>query len=147
MSLAGTKDFPRCIQYDDYSCGARCVYAIAKQFVPQHRNTRYRRIYQLCEIDKEQGTSTGPLMKAVRSLGLRAPNRTAMRARDLTKALRKQAAVIAWCDGDHLLVVHGIDDKWVYLSDPSPVRTPGRKQRRATFFNRWMRWGIAVYPD
>ena len=139
--LLGTSDFKRSFQLDDYSCGPRSAYMIARHFgiwwVP------YLKVKKDLKTT-EDGVTVRPILEFFRKHKLKTSYKPTMYFRDLKAALSRDAVVMVHVNGDHLAVVHGVTDSHVYLADPSIVRTLGRRITKETFFRRWSRWGITV---
>ena len=144
--MHGRRFFPRTIQLDDHSCGVHVAHCINKW---QNIDVPYKSLYRMLECTEEDGTSDTLLERYFRKNGLRAWRRYGLTLADLKKQLDRGAVVIAHVDEGHYVTVHGIGAYWVYLSDPSWPRCPGRVQSRKKFKSRWgsMRWGLIVLPE
>lgn len=141
MTLLGTKDFTRFIQKNDYSCGPKCAQSILKYYGIK---IKYSKIVKHCRTDVVDGTRAGNLCLALIRHGLTARMIPGLTFRGLKALLRKGYVVIAYTDNTHYLAVYGVDEKWIYLSDPWPSLVKGTKIRHSTFLKRFNKWGIAV---
>ena len=139
--MIGTGLFPRSLQKDDYSCGARAVYMIAKYFRLPHR---YKEVKKAVGTTEDSGTSVKPMIRFFREHQLKTNHQPQMRFRDLRRALKNGAVVLVYLDGDHYGVVHAVTSEFVYLADPSLVRQLGRRTSKRVFKKRWKNWGITV---
>lgn len=131
--------FPRTLQATDYTCAPCCVHAVLEY----HNCGESLSAIKEGLGTTEDGTSSSAVVQFLRDRGFSASMRSWMTMSDLERVLAR-GVLIADVDGDHFAVVHAIDDTWVYISDPSLVRLPGRRQRRSTFRARWNRTGIVV---
>lgn len=141
--MIGTKHFTRSLQLDDYSCGARSVYMILRHMGIYRPYTLVK--HQL-GTEPEHGTCVEPMVRMFRKHGLRVGYRPQMTMKDLRYAFERSAVALIHLDGDHIGVVHGMDEAWVYIADPSFTRCPGRRISIKKFRKRWTNWGMIVYP-
>lgn len=132
-------DFPQRYQLDDYSCGSRSTQMVLDYY---GRPMGYRAIKEELGTD-EDGTSMAPIARLLRARGLAVTQYPRMQLRDLERCLRR-GIVIVQVDGDHVAVVHDIDERHVYIADPSPSRCNTARQMRARFRARWDRWGMVI---
>lgn len=139
--LVGTTKFTRLVQFDNWTCASRSVQAVLKFFGITRTHGLLK---SQLETSPDTGTSVSSMIRVLRRQGLRVGYRPHLNWRALVHALNVEAVVIVHLDGDHLAVVHGVDDEHVYLADPSIIRCPGRRQWRQTFLARWTRWGLVV---
>lgn len=140
--MIGYREFPREIQLTNYTCGPCSAFAITSFFGV---DVGYREVKRALKTDAD-GTSGTDIVRFLRSCGLRVSPRNRMTWRELSAALYGGGIALVDLDGDHCGVVHGMDDEDVYLMDPSPVRTPGRRLSIAAFKKRWDRSGAVVRP-
>jgi ABC-type bacteriocin/lantibiotic exporter with double-glycine peptidase domain len=139
--FVGHEGFPRTLQMDNYTCAPCCVLMVLRHF---GRRATLGSVKGALGTD-EDGTYTGPMVTYLRRRGLVASSRR-MRVRDLEVALARGAVVIATVDGDHVAVVHGIDQRHVHLADPAFNRSIFRRVPRSRFRKRWDHEGIVVRP-
>lgn len=135
----GVTTFPRILQLDDYSCYARCVQATLNHWgwpLP------YRTICAKLKTT-EKGTEQRDAVRCLRGQGLRVLIRHKMTFIDMWNALADDAVVFAYLDSDHVGVVYGASDNYVFLSDPS-IRAPLGRVPRKKFMQRWDRGGLIV---
>lgn len=140
--VSGTVVFPREIQLDDYSCGARSVYAISRHF---KMRVSYREVKRVVGTT-EEGTEEAPIVAFFRSHGLRVGVRPRLRLEELRRVLEARAVVLISLDGDHYGVVHAMSDALVWVADPSVLRQQLPFLTKARFKKRWGREGVIVYP-
>jgi ABC-type bacteriocin/lantibiotic exporter with double-glycine peptidase domain len=140
----GTKDFKRCWQMDEYSCGARSVYMILRHY---GFKISYREVKEGVECDPD-GTEVKPIRRFLKEFGLPMRYQPTMYMKDLKKALADGGVVIVAVDGDHYAVVHGMDlkKKVMAIADPAPARCFWRTQPAKAFRKRWNYWGLVVFP-
>jgi ABC-type bacteriocin/lantibiotic exporter with double-glycine peptidase domain len=131
--------FPRSRQRNTFACGARCVYAILK-------NYEFQKKYKLLESElgttPEDGTAVEPMVAALRARTLTTTVSTQTTLRALTEHLNRGIAILH-VDGDHFMVVHARRGKHVYVMDPMG---PPNKITTRTLHKRWDGWAILVRP-
>jgi ABC-type bacteriocin/lantibiotic exporter with double-glycine peptidase domain len=137
--VIGTTEFPRHIQWDGYSCGARCVRMLTTYFGV---NVTYEHIVNGIGMTQD-GSSATPIVKYLRSCGLSAGYHRSMSWRQLEQALRRQSVVIVDLDNAHWCIVHAMSPTWVWMANPS-LRQLGRQVHHETFERRWTGLGITV---
>lgn len=137
----GTKKFTRLMQFDDWTCASRSVQAVLQFFGIAHPHGLLK---SQLGTRPDTGTKVSSMILVLRRNGLRVGYRPHLSWRALVHALKVGAVVIVHLDGDHLGVVHGVDDEHVHIADPSITRLLGRRQTRRKFLSRWTRWGLAV---
>ncbi len=134
----------RSIQQDEYSCGAHVCLTALRVF----RKTKIPSIPRLIWVlgtDEEWGTDDWAIAAYLRTRNIPVEMPRTLRWKELRHAIAKGKLVIATVDGeDHYVVVHGVDDQYVYLSDPSENRCPGRTQTIREFQARYDKFGIIV---
>jgi ABC-type bacteriocin/lantibiotic exporter with double-glycine peptidase domain len=138
--IIGTNKFPRSTQRDDYSCGPRCVKSILDYFGIR---LSYREIYKGCKTTTD-GSSAIHIILFLRGMGLRVGFRPNMSLRDLTRALKRGCAVLAYTHDSHFVVVYGRTKDYIYLSDPDVSSTKGLKVSVKTFRSFFNNWGVTV---
>jgi ABC-type bacteriocin/lantibiotic exporter with double-glycine peptidase domain len=138
----GVPCFPRSLQRDTYSCGARAVYTVFQHF---QRALPYSEVVSRLKTDCD-GTNVKPMLNLLREQGFSAGRYTRMSFEQLLRALARQSVLILDVDGGHFLVCHGVDllAERVYVSDPSIWRTWGRTLSLARFKRRWDGSGVVV---
>lgn len=138
--VIGVTQFPRFIQYDNHSCYARCVQSI----LWFHRKLTPIMLIRKALRTDEDGTGETVVIKYLRRRKFRVGVRGSLTMRQITEGLRQGAVILAYVDTDHVAVVHGIDKRYVYISDPSVTRMPGRRITREAFRRRFDRAGLIV---
>ena len=138
--MIGYRNFPREIQFTNHTCGPCSAFAIALFFSV---GAEYAEVKEELRTNVD-GTSNNNIIKFLRSRDLRVSPRSRMTWRELQLALTDGCVVVVDLDGDHCGVVHGADDKNVYLMDPSLRRMIGRRLPISEFMERWDRGGISV---
>lgn len=114
--MYGIKKIQRSYQANSYTCGSRSVYIVLRHFKIKIKHSE---IKILLETNQFDGTKIKNMIKSIRDSGLSVSNKIAKTKNDLKISLAKNKLLIAWVDGDHFVVVHGIDKKEnVYLADP-----------------------------
>lgn len=137
----GTTRFPRNIQTDNYSCYARSVQATLRHF---GRRTTYARILRELRTVASEGTYEHTAIRFMRRFRLRVSIRNRMTLTQMKQALARDAVVFAYLDGDHVGVVYGMSDGYVYIADPSLRRAPLGRIPKQAFLRRWDRRGLLV---
>lgn len=137
--LIGTLDFPRRIQWDGHSCGARCVQMVTTHFGV---DVSYDDIVEGIGLT-EDGSSATPITKYMRSCGLSAGYHRNMSLEQLQRALARGAVVIVDMDNAHWCVVHAMSQTWVWVANPS-LKQLVRQTHHETFENHWTGLGIIV---
>lgn len=142
--MYGYRKFPRSLQRDEYSCGARSAYMILKHFeIP----VTYPELKKKLGTNADDGTASTSLRDTLRAYGLRVPVPVARTKKDLRHCLKNGGVALASVDGDHYAVIHAMKkDGSVYIADPSLVRSFRRKHSPKKFSERWDAWAIVVYP-
>lgn len=138
--LYGTKTFPRSIQLNNYTCGPRCVHSIFKYF---KLRVPYKNIEKLCKTTPK-GTYAYCIVQALLKHRLSAAIWATISKKQIRNLLDMGRVLLCYVDDDHYVVVHGMDNKWVYLSDPLPTSTEGVKMKHKTFKKRFDKWCISI---
>ena len=135
--------FPRSIQLDWYTCGAKSTYMVLRYFgkrctpssVEDELGTTYA------------GTPRTAIKRVLRKHGFRIRVNTDMSLRDLKSAIHAGSPVIVRLyDGWHYSVVYGYSDRHVFVMNPSLGEMGS--VCCAVRLNEWQRmfdgWGIVV---
>jgi predicted double-glycine peptidase len=133
-----------------YSCGASALQAVLQYYGIEAREDA---LMKECRTTAALGTQPEPMMKAARARGLQATLKEGLTLNALESALWQRIPVIcaiqawaetdkpgfswakAWEDG-HYVIVIGIDNKYVYVEDPSLLGSRGTIPRQE-FLERW----------
>lgn len=147
--MVGTKSFARSLQLDAYSCGPHSVAMALRHFGIEASVDALRREMRttprslLGHWPKHAGTKFAEMQKALRRRGLNARwQRTTLPL--LRLRLTQGNLVLAHVDGDHVLVVHGMDPTHVHIADPSLARAFWRRYTHAEFARRLGPYGLVV---
>ena len=137
-------------QSTTYSCGAAALQAVMSYYGVDKRE---RALMESLKTNEDAGTSPGNIIRVAMENGFGARIREGLTIEDLAAAVRDGIPVIAdiqawtdaaktgfhwtgdWEDG-HYVVVIGLDDRNVYVEDPSLLGTRGVIPR-AEFLERW----------
>lgn len=139
--VAGTTVFPREIQWDNYSCYARCVLSILRHY---GRKVSYGPIKRALKT-KPGGTYEYNALPVIRQYGCTARVRTRLTVATLRRALEEGSAVILYVDqGAHVLVVYGLDKEYAYVSEPALSKTLHKRMCRDTLLHRWTGRAVIV---
>jgi ABC-type bacteriocin/lantibiotic exporter with double-glycine peptidase domain len=130
--------FPRSIQLDYYSCGAKSTYMILKYF---GKRCTYDSVEKQLGTD-DNGTSPSDIKRVLRKNGLATHVNTKMGLRDLKKAINEGSPVlVSLYDGWHYSVVYGYSDKLVFVMNPRSLKCAVSLSEWRRIFDRW---GIIV---
>ena len=136
-------NFPRSIQLDFYSCGAKSTYMVLKYLgKPCTHETVERQLGTTTD-----GTSPSDIKRVLRNHGLEVKVNTKMGIRDLKAAIQNDSPVIvSLYDGWHYSVVYGISDTHIFVMNPSlgemgSIKVAVSKSEWRAMFDRW---GIVV---
>lgn len=141
------QEFERSLQWDGYSCGARCAYMTVQHFGIR---TTYAAVKRgVCCTD--EGTHESDLVSYLRSKGLFVRRRS-LNLRTLCTELGGGSIIITAMDGDddpHYVVVHGAEVQGnrverIYLADPSVFRSMRRTVDVSSFSERWDRESLLI---
>lgn len=137
-------------QGTDYSCGASALQAVLAYWGIDVREIA---LIKALGSDPQNGTRPEAIIQVARNYGLRAEMREGMEIPELRKAWQNQIPVIVdiqawpdnpqtrpawendWEDG-HYVVVIGIDDRNIYVEDPSLLGSRGVIPQ-PEFLHRW----------
>lgn len=137
-------------QDTDYTCGPSSLQAVLGYYGDEQFESD---LAELCHSDPQEGTPPENIAKAARQLGYQAEVRQNLTLEDLEKSVKSGVPVIidaqAWsdeCDQNkpwkdrwndgHYMVVIGMDQKNIYLEDPSIFHSKGCIER-GQFLDRW----------
>jgi ABC-type bacteriocin/lantibiotic exporter with double-glycine peptidase domain len=140
-SFVGVANFRRSLQRDDYTCGTRCVHMILRH---HGKLMPFGTLKRVLRTNPDHGTAIEPMVSLLRKKGFRVGYRPRINMRELRASLRNGAVAIVHLDGDHLAVVHGMDDSYVYVADPSFYRMPRNRHTHDRFKERWGNWALLV---
>jgi ABC-type bacteriocin/lantibiotic exporter with double-glycine peptidase domain len=136
-------NFPRSIQLDGYSCGAKSTYTVLRFFgkrcTPSSVEADLGTTYA--------GTPRTAIKRVLRKHGLRIHVNTDMSSRDLKSAINAACPVIVRLyDGWHYSVVYGYSDRHVFVMNPSLGEMGSMKCTvgLADWRDMFDRWGIVV---
>ena len=139
-------NFPRALQLDSYSCGAKSVYCILQYF---DRQCTLESVEEQLHTD-ENGTDVSDIKRVLKRYGLAFQILRKPGLRDLKAAIDDDCPVlISLCNGSHYSVVYGYSDSHIFVSNPSLNILTGFGSIRcaipnAEFRRVWDRWGIVV---
>lgn len=136
-------NFPRSIQLDFYSCGAKSTYMILKYF---NKRCTHESVERLLGTTDE-GTSPTDIKRVLREHSLKVRVNADMGLRDLKSAINDGSPVLVSLeDGWHYSVVYGYSAKQIFVMNPSLGEmgsikcAVGLTQWRKI----WDQWGIIV---
>jgi uncharacterized protein len=159
-------------QSTDYSCGVSCFQAVMRYWGSE--DLREDQYIKLLNITRE-GADPDDLVRGAEKMGFRAEIRENLTLNDLKKSIENGVPVIVACqawkyenqswedeESGHYMVVIGLDNKNVYLEDPSMLGSRGYIPHKE-FIRRWhdykyesplkdkvrrlIRTGIFIYGD
>lgn len=139
--FVGTDAVQRTLQRDTYTCGVHAVRAVLRM---HRQNPSFDRLEQELGTTDE-GTSPNAMIRCLRRRGFSVGERWKMSLGELRKQLDRGRLVLAFTDEVHVLLVHGMDDTYVYVADSSPRYAMLRRLPRRLFYRRWDRAGLIVY--
>ncbi len=132
--------FKRSVQLDDYSCGAQSAYAILRYYGKARSPQAIARILKV----KADGVSQGPILALFRQRGLRPVIKPRATVRDIERAIRVGAPVLASVDANqHWVTVYGYSKTHIFVADPT-LWAPFCIVPRKAFLRRWDRWAMVV---
>jgi ABC-type bacteriocin/lantibiotic exporter with double-glycine peptidase domain len=142
-------NFPKSIQLDEYSCGAKSVYCILKYF---GKRCTPRSVERLLDTD-EDGTDISDIKRVFKRyhLNCRIPRKPGLR--DLKTAIDDDCPIlITLYDDEHYSVVYGYSSGHIFVINPSldftedgvgSLRCAVSKSEFRKIFDRW---GIVIFP-
>lgn len=137
-------------QSTPYSCGASALQAVLHYYGIESREDSLMRE---CRTTEKDGTRPEDILRVAQKHGLRAVMKEGLSLNDLEIALWEKipviAAIQAWTaetgpkfswakawENGHYVIVLGMDDKNIYVEDPSLLGSRGMLPRRE-FLDRW----------
>ena len=137
-----TRKFYRRIQKNMYTCGALCVWMVVNHFEQDHDLS----LAETCRQVKTttEGTDDRRIARYFQRQKYHAFVEENLTMRKVRSALRRGDLIIACADeGMHYLVIHGIDDKYIYIADPLPY-VPERRVLIEEFRERFDFYGVLI---
>ena len=135
--------FPRSIQLDGYSCGAKSTYMILRYFgIPCTAASVERWLGTTAD-----GTSPVDIKRVLRKHGLKAVIHVRMNLRDLKAAINAGSPVlVSLYKGEHYSVLFGHSPGHVFVMNPSLGSMGSLKcaVRLAAWQKMFDRWGIII---
>ena len=108
--------FPRSIQLDDYSCGAKAVYCILQFY---GKRSTPKSVKEQLHTD-EDGTSVSDIKRVFRRYHLNYRTLRKPGLRHLKAAIDDECPVlISLYGGSHYSVIYGFSDSHIFVSNPS----------------------------
>ncbi len=139
-------NFPRTIQLDGWTCGARSVYSILRYFGK-------RCTVQSVEKDLRtdlSGTDVGDIKKVLQKHHLKPVEKKKCRLSDLRKAIDDgNPVLISLDDFSHYSVCFGYSNSHVFVMNPAVLGASGNIWCRVLnreFTDSFDHWGIIVSP-
>ena len=133
-------NFPRSIQLNRFSCGAKSVYCILRYYDKQCTPDTVER---LLDTD-EDGTDVSDIKRVLKRYGLTYRTLRKPGLCDLRTAINDECPIlIPLYDGEHYAVVYGYSSNHMFVSNPSLNRLRCAIPN-AEFRSDWDRWGIVV---
>ena len=135
--------FPRSLQLDGYSCGAKSTYTVLRYFgIPCTASSVEQWLGTTAD-----GTSPSNIMRVFCQHGLKAVVHTRMNLQDLKSAINAGSPVlVSLYSGEHYSVVYGYSSTNVFVMNPS-LGSMG-SLRCAVRLAEWRRmfdgWGIII---
>jgi ABC-type bacteriocin/lantibiotic exporter with double-glycine peptidase domain len=137
-------NFPRCLQLDAWTCGARSVYSILRYF---GKRCTVKSVERELKTDWE-GTHVADIKGVLAKHGLKCEEKKHCRMTDLARAIDDGSPVIVSSHGSaHYLIVFGYSDTSVWIMNPAIIGECGTLRCRVSkreFLSTWDRWGIVV---
>jgi ABC-type bacteriocin/lantibiotic exporter with double-glycine peptidase domain len=137
-------NFPRCIQLDGWTCGARSVYVILRYY---GKRCTVKSVEKALRTDWE-GTDVDDIKKVLTKHGLVCQEKVRGRLCDLTNAIDNGCPVListhrSW----HYQVIYGYSRNHIYVANSAILGDCGSvwcRAPRKQFIAEWDRWGIVV---
>ncbi|MGA2624141.1 MAG: cysteine peptidase family C39 domain-containing protein [Bacteroidota bacterium] len=133
-------NFPRCVQLDLYSCGAKSVYAILKYF---KKRCNLGSVEEALRTDY-YGTTVDDIKRVLRENKVAFKELKKATLKDIRRAIDENHPVLVSVGEDsHYCVVYGYSDTHVFVMDPlitSLKCAIAIKEWR----ERWDRWGLVT---
>lgn len=140
-------NFPRSIQLDYHSCGAKAVYSMLLYY---KRGCTYKSVERALKTN-EGGTSVSEIRRVLKKYRLECRTLRKPGLRDLKAAIDKGCPVlISTWEGEHFSTFYGYSTSSVFISNPSidsssdGVGSLWTALRKDRFRRQWDRWGIVV---
>lgn len=136
-------DFPRSIQLDFYSCGAKSTYMILKYF---GKNCTHESVERQLGTTSD-GTSPSDIKRVLKKYGLKVQVNAKMTFRDIRKAINNGSPVLVSVnDGWHYSVVYGYSDTHIFVMNPSLGEMGSMKVAvsKSDWRDVFDSWGIVV---
>ena len=137
-------NFPRSIQLDGYSCGAKSVYTVLRYF---GKRCTVQSVEQQLKTD-EDGTWNKDVYRVLKERKLRYKVNTHAGLRDLYRGIKEDRPVIvSLYEGKHFSVVYGFSRGHIFVMDPliESVADLFCAVPKSKFREIWDRWGVVVY--
>ena len=138
------ENFPRSLQLDSHSCGAKAVYCILqfynKQCTPES-------VEEQLHTD-EDGTAVSNIKRVFRRYHLNCRILRKPKLQDLRAAINDDCPVlVSLYDGEHYAVVYGYSDSHMFVSNPSLNNLTGYGSIRCAitkseFMKIWDKWAL-----
>ena len=137
--------FPRSIQLDGYSCGAKSVYTVLKYF---GKNCTPRSVERQLGTTYE-GTSQTDIKRVLKERNLSYHMIRRRTLKTLRDAIDNECPIfISLYDGWHYSVVYGYSDSHIFVMNPSldftSMGSIWNAVSKPVFRKIWDRWGIIV---
>ncbi|MGD0037876.1 MAG: cysteine peptidase family C39 domain-containing protein [Bacteroidota bacterium] len=138
--------FPRSLQLDSYSCGAKSVFTILRYY---GKHCTPESVEEQLHTD-EDGTAVSDIKRVFRRYHLNYRTLRKPGLRDLKAAIDDDCPVlISLYAGSHYSVIYGYSDSHIFVSNPSLNILTGYGSIRSAipnseFRREWGRWGIIV---
>jgi ABC-type bacteriocin/lantibiotic exporter with double-glycine peptidase domain len=139
--------FPRSVQLDYYSCGAKSVYCILRYY---DRQCTPESVEKQLHTD-EDGTSVSDIKRVFRRYHLNCRTLRKPGLRDLKASIDDDCPVlVSLYDSEHYAVVYGYSSSHMFVMNSSVdiiddgVGSLGCAMRKEQFRNSWDRWAIIV---
>jgi ABC-type bacteriocin/lantibiotic exporter with double-glycine peptidase domain len=138
--------FPRSLQLDSYSCGAKVVFCILQFYNKQCTPDSVERLLKT----DEDGTSVRDIKRVFRQYHLNCRTLRKTGLRDLKAAIDDECPVlISLYDGSHYSVVYGYSDSHIFVSNPSLNILTGYGSIRCAipkseFMKIWDKWAVEI---
>jgi ABC-type bacteriocin/lantibiotic exporter with double-glycine peptidase domain len=140
-------NFPRSIQLDEYSCGAKSVYCILQYY---RKRCTPDTVERLLDTD-EDGTDVSDIKRVLKRHGLKCRTLRKPGLRDLKAAIDDDCPIlVSLYDGEHYAVVYGYSSGHIFVMNPSldfsedGVGSLKCAVSKSKFRKIWDRWGIEI---
>jgi len=140
-------NFPRSIQLDEYSCGAKSVYCILQYY---RKLCTPGSVERLLQTDSD-GTDVSDIKRVLKRHGLKCRTLRKPGLRDLRAAIDNDCPIfVSLYDGEHYSVVYGYSSGHIFVMNPSldfteeGVGSLKCAVSKDQFRHMWDRWGIEI---